>query len=180
MFKMDPESFVLEIDPEVYMVKEFNAILKRDKSKDKTLAFAELTYVWFYCDCRSDFTQITDLEEREKEIISSLDGIPKGWKPDTLVLAAVEKYMSFRTVAEVLLDDAKETVNNMSRFVKEASKNLFDNDVDISKLQKYVEGIPKLYQSIDELEKKIKSDNSVASKHKGNQTKSMFEDGDDD
>ena len=45
----------VEIKPESLLIYPFSEIWKRDKSKDKSKAFKEITYIWFYSDFDSPF-----------------------------------------------------------------------------------------------------------------------------
>jgi hypothetical protein len=52
---------VLELnEPEILLVKEFGDLLKRDKSSDKSRAWAEFTYIYLAIDWKSPYNQYTE------------------------------------------------------------------------------------------------------------------------
>lgn len=178
MFVMDTDHYVLDINPEALKIKEFSEIVKRDKTKFKTVAQAELAFVWFFCDFKSDFLQIIDDEERKQEIIQSIDGLTKGWEPDDLIMAAIDRYKSLsRTVTSRMLDDAREILDNMSEYAKTASKNLDTNDM--SKIQKYISDLPKMIATLNTLEESVLRDKESTQSHRGSQEKGLMEDDDE-
>lgn len=183
LFNMDMDTFELDFEPEVFSIKEFNKIVKRDRSKGKTIATAELSYVWFYCDYRSDFLQIIDEDERSIEIINSLSGIPKDWKPDVLVLEAINRYKKLsETVASRMLEDARTMIDGMSKWAKYAATHLDEttsdgrSKFDISKVQAFIKDLPKLQQTINTLEDEILREKDQKDSHRGSQEAALFED----
>lgn len=129
IFTMDIDTYGISIAPEVLAIKEFKAIIDRDKAKSKPVAMAELSYVWFFADFKSDFGQIIDEKERTAEIVEAVVGLPKKWVPDALVISAIERYRKLsESVASRLLIDAMITINNLSKYAKDASGELSKMD----------------------------------------------------
>lgn len=174
---MDLETFELTIEPEVLKIKEFAALFARDKSKGKVVAQAEMAYIWFFADFKSDFNQIIDETERSVDIILTVEGLPKNWEPDEKVKTALDKYVSLSsTVAGRMLSDAREILNNMSKYAKEASKHLDDKDNDIAKIQAFIRDLPKMTDTLGSLEEKVLREKDSSLAHRGSQEKAMFED----
>lgn len=72
VFVYDNVNNRLEINEgEVLLVKEFKALLDKDKSKDKKLAFKELTYIYLAIDWKSPYNQYTELERHEEALRDS-------------------------------------------------------------------------------------------------------------
>lgn len=182
LFNMDTDSFELDFDPEVVTIKEFNKIINRDKSKGKAVAIAELSYIWFFCDYKSDFVQIIDEEDRAAEIISSLNALSSGWKPDAAVRAGIDKYRKLSTtITSRMLEDARSIIDNMSTWAKNAALNLDEmvNDrpkYDISKIQAFIRDLPKMQDTLNSLEDKVLREKDSSDSHRGSQEKSIFED----
>jgi hypothetical protein len=63
------ENFKLNIAEEAFLLKPFKIIWNRDKTIYKERALAELGYIYFLCDPRSDYMFLTDEEERSAKII---------------------------------------------------------------------------------------------------------------
>ena len=72
VFSYDAVNKQLEInEPEILLVKEFKALLDRDKSKGKHRVTRELTYIWLAIDYKSIYSQYTELEKHEEALNDS-------------------------------------------------------------------------------------------------------------
>ena len=182
LFTMDMDTFALSFEPEVLMIKQFNKIIQRDKSKGKTIAMAELSYMWFFTNSKSDFLQIIDEEERSETIVEAIIGLPKGWKPDKVVLDAIEFYKKHSlTVTSRMLEDAMSIIDNMSKWAKVAALHLDEMigdkpKYDISKIQAFIRDVPKMVATIKTLEDEVLKEKDTTDSHRGSQEKSMLED----
>ena len=58
----------LEVEEAAWGIKEFKAILKRDKSKDKEMALKEMLFIYSFADVKSDYNYITNEEDRAEEV----------------------------------------------------------------------------------------------------------------
>jgi hypothetical protein len=185
IFSMDNDSFEISLDPEVLLIKEFKDIVKRDRSVGKIVSMAELSYVWFFADFKSDFGQIIDEKERTEEIMLAVVGLPKKWVPDDVVKAAVVRYRKLsESVASRLLIDAMTTVNNLSKYAKEASGELSKMDGekpqhDVSKILAFIDKLPNTLSTIKKLEEEVVRERNVGSRHRGTQDAGMFENEDE-
>jgi hypothetical protein len=182
IFSMDSDTFAISLDPEVLLIKEFNDIIRRDKSKNKIVSMAELSYIWFFADFKSDFGQIMDEKERTDEIILAVVGLPKKWVPDSLVQAAIVRYRKLsESVASRLLIDAMITVNNLSKYAKEASGELSKMDGekpahDVSKILAFIDKLPNTLSTIKKLEEEVIRERNTGTAHRGSQDRALFED----
>ena len=57
------EGYKLVIEPELLTLKPFRKIWTRDKSPNKEKAILELGFIYHFCDPRSDYDYIMDLEK---------------------------------------------------------------------------------------------------------------------
>ena len=72
VFVYDNVNNRLEINEgEIFLVKEFKALFDKDKSKNKELAFKELTYIFLALDWKSMYSQYTELERHEEALRDS-------------------------------------------------------------------------------------------------------------
>ena len=182
LFQMDLDTFALSFEPEVLTIRVFNKLIERDKSKGKIVAMAELSYMWFFANSKSDFMQIVDEDERSETIIDAIAGLPKGWKPDKSVQDAISFYKkrSF-TVTSRMLEDAMSIIDNMSKWAKTAALHLDEMlgdkpRYDISKVQAFIRDVPKMVDTINSLEEKVLRERDSADTHRGSQEKAMMED----
>ena len=93
------EGYKITIDPEAMLLKPFKKIWNRDKTASKDKAMMELGFIYFFCDIRSDYQYIVDLEER-KNAIKLGEGMLDTWEPDNIVNEAIEFYNSFKNCEE--------------------------------------------------------------------------------
>lgn len=72
VFVYDNVNNRLEINEgEIFLVTEFKNLLNKDQSKDKELAFKELTYIYLALDWKSPYSQYTELERHEEALRDS-------------------------------------------------------------------------------------------------------------
>ena len=114
------EGYEVRVAPEALTLKPFKRLWTRDKSKNKEKAIEELSFLYFYCDPRSDYQYIVDDEDRLEAVKEGL-GFPEDWKPDAALNAAIAFYGSFDTSAARLLrmaakeiDKVQETLDSMT------------------------------------------------------------------
>ena len=169
--------------PQAIQLMPFNALWKRDKSKDKRVAVAELAAVYFYADYKSDFSTIVDEQERLELVSQLVIGLPSGWKPDKQFNEAVDFYkQSQRTISTILLEDSRNAVAKVSKYLKEIDLDQVDAKGhkvnDIKKIADTLGNINRITESLAKLEEQVKKDILEKSdKLRGNRPKSIFEDG---
>nr|DAF16352.1 MAG TPA: hypothetical protein [Crassvirales sp.] len=169
------EGYQVTIEPEALMLKPFKAIYNRDKSKNKNTAMQELAYIYFMTDPRSDYQYLTDADDRSKAIIEG-EGMADTWKPDNLVLAAIDFYKSFNPTSSLLLEDTRLMVDKFRNKIRELN---FD-DLEVKDLKDaigIVKQIPGLVKDLDEAERAVSKEIINSAKARGSQTKSLYEDG---
>ena len=173
------EDYKLGISEEAYALAPFRKIVEKDKTKSKEKALQALAYIYFYCDSRSDYQIYVDKEERHRKVLEG-QGFDSSWKPDEDVLAAMEFYESFKSEAELLLEDTRVAVAKLRKYIKDINLDAVDDKgKPIYTLNTYtatINQIPKLIVSLDEAEKAIAKEISQSEKVRGSSEKSMFED----
>lgn len=165
-------NFKVEIEPEALLLAPFSSLWDRDKSKDKTRAKAELAYVWFMHDVKSDFLSIPDEQERSKEIIAVLE-LPDNWKPDSKVKAAQEFYeKASETLAHRLLRDSRAGAEKVSQLLRDHNFA----DTDMKKVVETIRLLPSLIEAINRIEETVLKEQEMHT-HRGSQERAIFEDG---
>lgn len=176
LFKFD--NFRLTISEEAFTIKVFADIWNRDKSKDKSVALAELGFVYHFCDPRSDYQSIVSESERQKAIIDG-EGLKK-WKPDTLVKEAIEYYCKFKPTAALLLEDTRVAIDKVRKFLKDIDLNAVDGNgkpiYTINTVVSAIDKIPTLMKKLDDAEKALTKDLQAVTKMRGGAEKSLMED----
>jgi len=116
------------ISPEALLIDDFAKIWNRDKTKDKSVATKELAYVYFLSDYKSIYNTYPS-EIKEERII---EDVFKGkFKPDKLVLTAIDKYnelhntfnMRFLKSARYAAEKSMEYYNNVDYTEKDPKGN---------------------------------------------------------
>ena len=181
LFEM--KNWQLEVSEEVWGLVPFQKLLKRDKTKNKTRANAEVLFIWFYCDIKSDY-QLIAKDDRADELSKDIAGLPKGWKPDKVVWEAVDYYNKFKTVIETLYEGAMISATDIGEYLSHTKALLAERDVhgkpvyDIAKITGSVQKVPKLMQDLKIAFKEVvKEQQDNEDRSKGSKKFAIFEQG---
>ena len=174
------EGYKVVISEEAFALKVFRHIWNRDRSVNKDKAIMELGYIYFISDPRSDYQYIVNEEERSKAIIEG-EGLPSNWKPDKVIVEAINFYKSLKSTSALLLEDTRAVIDNVRKTLREFS---FDDMEDkdrvnaIKSVASTIATIPKLIKDLDEAERAVTSEmQNVTGKVRGQKEKSLLEDG---
>ena len=175
------KDYKLVFAPQTLALKPFATLWKRDKNRNKKTAIAELSFIYFYVDPRSDFADIIDDEERRFEIVKNLD-LSESWKPDTKMLEAIEFYKErSETVTSKLLKNIIIGVDNIGNTFKNIDPNAVDEKgkpiYNIAQLVTAAKSIPDLVTALKIAQEEVKKELKKESRAKGSVEKAAFEDG---
>jgi len=157
----------------------FNELFDRDTTKDKSVFFQELEFVYFYTDYKSYYSSLPE-KDREAIIIKDYIKIPN-WKPDALVKHSIERYRELQKTQSLgLLLDARDAVDKIRSYYK----SIDFNKVDIKGQQKFkitdvtrsLADLSKIIESLDKLTDRVKKEQELNSKTRGEGTGGYFED----
>ena len=168
------ENYNIEINPEALALKPFKKIWSRDSTKSKTKALQELSFIYFFCDPRSDYQYITDDVLRTEAIVEG-EGLPEKWKPDKLVQEAMEFYCSFKSEAALLLEDTRLMVSKFREKLKSYEVDKL-NIKELKDLGMLIKQIPEMIKDLNEAEKVIKKEVAEQGRMRGSGEKTIFED----
>lgn len=170
------EGYKISIEPEALLLKPFKQIWQRDKTRNKDKAMMELGFIYFFCDPRSDYQYLVD-EDQRKQAIKEGEGIPEKWKPDKVVLDAMEFYKSFRPTSALLLEDTRIMVDGYRMKLRDMTSNMSDLDVkEVKELGAIIKQIPAMVRDLDEAEKALAREVTSTSKMRGQGEKTIMED----
>lgn len=177
--------YKVQINPSAYTLSNFKKIWDRDKSKTKETAKAELAFIYFTCDYKSDFYNIPDNEQREIEVIKHcFKG--KKWSPDKTVRDAQNFYKERqKTFSLILLEDAVHGISKLSGYLKNI--NFAENEVntktgeikpkhDIKKYADTVKTIPDILKALNALEEAVKKEQQQKNSLRGGREKGLYVD----
>lgn len=166
------EGFEVRVTPEALNLKPFKKLWDRDKSKHKDRAIGELSFLYFFCDPRSDYQYIIDDEDRLRAVKEGI-GLEDAWKPDKAVQDAVTFYKTFEAPSSALLRVALEGVDKVQKLLKELEPD------DSKSLKDYLAAlkmIPEVATMIKDAEKAINEEMEYG-EAKGAIEKTLFDDG---
>lgn len=182
MKAFEMQDYSLQIDITVWGLLPFKAILKRDKSRNKEMAFKEMLFIYFYTDIRSDYIYIINDKERCAEIIKDI-GLPSDWKIDSIIQTAIDFYNERScTVNQRLYKSALKSANDIAEYLEDTDvllKERTDKGATVTTLPMIVaaqEKLPKIMQNLKAAEKEVlKEITDIEGKNKGSQKMNMFE-----
>jgi hypothetical protein len=166
-------------EPQTLLLEPFANIFKRDKSTSKARANNELAFVWFYADIKSDYQIHTDPKKRTKQITADIKGLADTWKPDKIVMDAVNFYeKSSTSVTATILKDNMYIANKLSHKMRLA---VDADNVDINDISKLLDGVrkmPDVIKALQEAEKAVLKEIRATQNNVGSKEKALFEDTD--
>ncbi len=168
------EGYKVVIEPELLTLKPFKQIWTRDKTVNKDKALAEIAFIYFMTDPRSDYQYLVDDKER-MEAIKEGEGLPPKWEPDRIVIEAMEFYKSFKPISALLLEDTRFMVD---KYRKRLKAQEFD-ELEIKDLKEagaLIKQIPSLVKDLNEAEKALNSEMRESGRMRGQGEKTIFED----
>jgi hypothetical protein len=168
------EGYKVVIEPELLTLKPFKQIWTRDKTVNKDKALAEIAFIYFMTDPRSDYQYLVDDKER-MEAIKEGEGLPPKWEPDKIVTEAMEFYKSFKPISALLLEDTRFMVNKFRAKLRELDFDSLEVK-EFKEITAIVKQITPLIRDLDEAEKALNSEMRSSGKMRGQGEKTIFED----
>lgn len=169
------EGYKITISEEAFALTPFKKIWNRDKTVSKDKAIADLSYIYFMVDPRSDYQYLVDPEERSNSIKEG-EGLPKDWKPDKLITEAMEMYASFKPASALLLEDTRFMVDKFRRRLREVADSEEIGIKELKEIGMLIKQLPSIVKDLDEAEKAVAKEMNQSDKVRGSQEKSMYED----
>jgi len=179
------------------MIPEFAILIRRDKTPDKKRSFQELAYIYFVTDYKSPYV-IYPKDERIQRVKREL-GFSPDWTPDKAVMDAERKYDELQrtpsistliAIRESLMTSTKviETLRSRieDRLIKFNTPSETDGgDSDIEEINQIVQSVssllvladklPKAIGTLEDLEEKVKTEQSNGRKIRGGGDINAFE-----
>ncbi len=173
------KNWQVKIKEEVAVLLPFKAILDRDKSKDKTTAIKELSFVFFFTDYRSDFLNTVNEQERAAKIIQQV-GLGD-WKPDKVIMEAIEFYNSTQeTITLKMIKSAHIAIDKINNYLENINFTIMDKSGkpvhSAKQVADTIKQIGPIRKSLLELEIQAKSELEASNMLRGNRPKGMYVD----
>lgn len=175
------EAYKVTISEEALVLKPFKKIWDRDRTKNKDRALIELGYIYFMEDSASDYQYLVDKEERSKAIIEA-EGMPNDWKPDKLVMEAMEFYASFKTTSALILEDTRYAANNLRKSLRDIDLKATDEKgrpiYTVASIISAIKQVPQLVKELAEAERAVAKEMAENNgRVRGQRAKTILEDG---
>lgn len=164
MFSFNNLTKQLEInEPEILLVREFKALLERDKSRTKSRLIRELSYIYLAIDWKSPYNQYTEQERHEEALNDS--GLTESEFNDPIFREACRKYRA--------LQDSNKSIKLLEAAKRAADQfiDYFDTIVDLNerdnngkpifsaeKVMKEMATLHKVHEELVTLENEVKKE----------------------
>lgn len=173
------EGYRVVIAEEALALKPFKKLWDRDKSANKDKAIAELSFIYFFCDPRSDYQYLTDPDAR-KEAIKEGEGLKDSWEPDKVVQEAIVFYESFKPTAALLLEDTRVAIDKLRQLLRNIDLTAVDDKgkpmYTLNTVTSTIKQIPSLVKDLDEAEKALAAEMRSQGRMRGQGEKTLMED----
>lgn len=175
----------VEIDPNILALPFVKIIWDLDKSKDKSVAYSELSYIFYLIDFKSPYATF-DYERRKDLIKRDILKNPK-YKESKEVKEALVKYreLSFTPSMELLesargiLKKLKDYFDGVNFSNKISDKNGNEKlEYEPNDVLKSMDMLSKATESINKLEEKVRKEISEKSNVRGSRTLTSYSDPD--
>ena len=168
------------VDPAALTLLPYKALWDRDKTKLKKRAISELSYVFYMCDYKSYFADITDEEEKHNEVVRLIFEDPSKFKVDDKIQDALDCYTKDIPYSVRIMEDAKTGINALRDYFREVNLLEYDKSGkpihDAAKLSGNLQKLASIIDNLDKLEDKVKRDMDATQKVQGGREKGIFED----
>lgn len=171
VFSYDNDHLQLEInEPEILLIREFKALLDRDKTK--TRVFKELTYIYLALDWKSLYANYSEQERHEEALADS--GLTEEQFNDPIFREACRKYRKLQESNKSiqLLGAAKKAADQLIDYF-DVIVDLNERDVNgkpvfsAEKFMKEVAQLSNVHEQLITLEKEVKESVSQESTTRG-------------
>lgn len=167
----DEENGRVIIHPAAKSLFPFKKIINKDKTKDKKNALEDLSFIYFYSDYKSDFSDILDDKARENEI-RKVCITRKSWEIDEDIKDAIKFYNDRQqTTSSKLLDSTKEALGKIESYFKNLDLDEKDERGkplhDVSKILNSINNLSKTVQSLKDLEEIVRKEKEEESRIRG-------------
>lgn len=175
-------NYSVTFDPITMTLKVFSDILKKNKG-DEEMTLKELSFVWFFCDMRSDYISIIDEDDREEAIREGV-ALPANWRKSDEVIKAIEFYReNSRTPSSGLYDASIAAANFVENQLKRPQELLEKIDAKgqyvykLDSITKMLKDLPDIMKKLHEARTQVVKEAEANGGLKGGKEKAVFEDG---
>lgn len=173
VFNYNSDHLILELnEPEILLIREFKALLDRDKTKTKTRVMKELTYIYLALDWKSPYSNYLEQERHEEALADS--GLTEAQFNDPIFREACRKYRKLQesNKSVKLLEAARRAADQFIDYF-ETIVDLNERDINgkpifsAEKVMKEMAQLSNVHEQLITLEKEVKESVSQESTTRG-------------
>lgn len=174
------EDYKVKLSEEAFTLIPFKKIIDKDKTKNKSKAIKELSYVYFFTDYRSIFANEVDEKKRTEEIRKHV-GLPEDWVPDETVKEAIQFYRERQeSISLKLLRHAYKAVEKISQYFDSVDLTEHDKSgkpkYNAKQLAETIEKVGPIYEALKKVQLQVEKDQQEAAQLRGGREKGMYAD----
>jgi exonuclease VII small subunit len=177
------DNYQVKLDTWMALEKPFHTLMKRDRDKrtsgrPKGGSIAEFTYIYHMYSIRSVYENFSPEERKKQAKIQA--GLEEDWEPDDKVQEAIDHFALLQSRISPIIgiaSKAKKSLHQLEKYLDNVDLEVPDA------LKEYLDAmtkLPKLMDTVDNLEKKVKECLNVNDGIRGNAEKGHDEDPDID
>lgn len=148
------------LSPHILAIPAIKKIWDRDKSRGKSNAYKEISYIVFVWDFHSPYRDIF-IDEREVLVKKDVFG-DENWEPDKVVLTAVERYKKLQeTPLTRLLEANMSNIDKLTEYLNTISfkdKSFEDASKTADGMMKGMERVGSIIKSLSLLRKQVQTE----------------------
>lgn len=163
----------LIISPEALGLTFFKVLWSRDKTKEKSKAYKDIQYVYYFSDFNSPF--YSNPPDQRDGLIKQYIFEDNAYTVDKEVTEAIKAYEALtKTPAMEMLDAVTIVIDKMKDYFK--GVNLTTGDDEIDKVQRAIINMPKMIAAVNEAKEACRKESLGSTKVRGGANVGMFED----
>ena len=181
----DLKNNIVVISPEELAIPFINSVWVLDKSKDKSIAFKELSYIYYMYNHKSPYVLAGYSEDQRREKVIQDIIKDKKWKISSTLQEAIVCYKErISTLSTELLESAKTVIGKLKDYFdnvdfKEMKFDKNGNEVPAYEAKDVISNLAnlgKIVDSVNILEEKVKKEVTQNNSVRGNRQVSLYED----
>lgn len=155
--------------PEASHIPEFNRIIERDDSENKTVASKELAFIYFMIDWESDYAHLSE-DRRYDEVRTDL--FDEDWHPDEAVEEAMDKYRHLYVNDYIeMLESARKGARKLRKYFEDVDLNETDHNGKLkykaTDLTRNLKDVGSIIEGLQELEELVKKNQTQRNENRG-------------
>ena len=172
----------VQLTEEALLIKPIRDLWNADKSKNKEKFMQQASVMYNMADPRTSYNFILDDSDRLSAIIEQ-EGLPKDFKIDDKLQAAIDAYKSHtNTTSLILLRRAQKSADKLGKFLEDVDFTKVDEKgkllYPINTVAMAIKQIPSIVKDLQETEKIVSKEIEEEGRARGgNESKKAFEDG---